>query len=53
MTVFNKENIEKDDLFNYENVQKLLKSNKDNKYDASYSILSLMAIRTWFKQFGK
>ena len=44
----NKENIEKEGIFNFINVQKLLKNNDENKYDASYSILSLMAIKSWY-----
>lgn len=52
-TTFNKENIEKEDIFNFINVQKLLKNNDENKYDASYSILSLMAIKSWYNQFGR
>lgn len=47
-----KENIEKRAIFDYDNVQKLIKDNKDGKIDASYSIWSLLAIESWLRQFS-
>lgn len=49
--MFQEKNVKKNDLFDYISVQQLLKNNEINKYDASYSILSLMAINSWYKQF--
>lgn len=48
-----KESIEKYGIFNYDEVQRLLKRNQNNNADYSYSIWSLLAIQSWFKQFIK
>ena len=46
-----KENIEAIGLFDYQNVKELIEDNKAGKIDASYTILSLLAIQSWYKQF--
>ena len=46
-----KENIEKIGLFEFEKVEKLIKDNKLGTIDASYTILSLLAIQSWYNQF--
>jgi len=38
-------------IFNVDAVQNLIEANQSNKIDASYSILSLMAIEKWFQKF--
>lgn len=48
---FNKDQTEKEGLFIYESVQELLRKTRQKKYDGSYTILSLMAIRSWYHQF--
>jgi asparagine synthase (glutamine-hydrolysing) len=47
----NKKTIEKRGVFEYESVRNLLENNKKGKIDASYSILCLMAIESWHRQF--
>ncbi|MCZ2100755.1 MAG: asparagine synthase (glutamine-hydrolyzing) [Chitinophagales bacterium] len=49
--VFTQEQIENDGVFDYNAVQNLIKDNQSNKIDASYTILGLLAIRSWFHQF--
>lgn len=44
-------NIEKSGLFNYSQLQKMIEQNKSGKINASYSVWSLMAIQSWWKQF--
>jgi asparagine synthase (glutamine-hydrolysing) len=39
------------DLFNYQNVKKMVKQNKNGQINASYSVWSLLAIQSWFDQF--
>ena len=39
--------LEKQGIFEYEEILKLIKENKDEKIDASYSIWSLLAIQSW------
>ena len=46
-----KELIEKRDIFEVKAVEKLIIDNKNGKIDASYSILCLMAIESWHRQF--
>jgi asparagine synthase (glutamine-hydrolysing) len=41
------------DIFNDNEIKKLLKNNQENKLDASYTILALMAIVSWYEQFVK
>ena len=43
--------IDKRGIFNYENVHKLIRDNKNGKIDASYSIWSLLSLESWFRQF--
>jgi len=46
-----KEWIEKRGIFEVEEVKMLIENNKKGKIDASYSILCLMAIESWHRQF--
>lgn len=46
-----KEHIEKRGLFDYTQIQKLIKDNKNGEIDASYSIWCLLAIESWCRQF--
>lgn len=39
-------------IFNKENVLQLMKQNEAGKIDASYTILSVLAITSWMKQFS-
>ena len=50
---FSTENIVNENIFNSENVAQLFTDNSSNKFDASYTILSLMSIRSWISQFTK
>jgi asparagine synthase (glutamine-hydrolysing) len=50
---FTKERIDSIGIFDYEKVQELIKSNSNNEYDASYSVLSLLSIDSWYNQFKK
>ena len=43
--------IEKDGIFNYQTVEKIIKDNNRNKTDYSYNILSLLSIQSWLNQF--
>lgn len=45
------ENLKKRGIFDADEVWKLIKDNKAGKIDASYSIWSLLAIDSWYKQF--
>lgn len=49
--IFTQEQIEHDGIFDYNAVNKLIKDNNTSKIDASYTVLSLMAIRSWYHQF--
>lgn len=40
-------------LFNIHSVQQLVKDNEIGKLDASYTVLSLLAISSWYNQFVK
>lgn len=44
--------LEKQGLFDYESVQKLIHENQIGKIDASYTIWSVLAISSWFNQFA-
>jgi asparagine synthase (glutamine-hydrolysing) len=39
-------------IFDYNNIKKLIKENKDGKIDASYPIWCLLAIESWMRQFA-
>lgn len=45
------EAIKKRGIFNYEEVRKLIEEDKQGKNDFSYSILSLLAIESWYRSF--
>ena len=46
-----KENIEKDGIYNYPVIEKMIMDNNRGKADYSYNILSLLSIQSWLKQF--
>ena len=46
-----KDNINKREFFNYDEVQRLLHNNEAEIIDASYSIWALLAIESWMQQF--
>ncbi|MBL0293420.1 MAG: asparagine synthetase B [Saprospiraceae bacterium] len=46
-------NIEKQGIFSYEAVANLIEDNQNGKIDASYTILSLLTIDSWIKQFER
>ena len=46
-----KENIEKDGIYNYPVIEKMITDNDRGKADYSYNILSLLSIQSWLKQF--
>ena len=48
---FSKESIGKRDIFDSHSIEKLIISNKLGKIDTSYTILSLLAIKSWMRQF--
>lgn len=50
-TTFSKENVNEEGIFNYDAVKALLNNNASNKYDGSYTILSLLSIRAWINQY--
>ncbi|MBC8046653.1 MAG: asparagine synthase (glutamine-hydrolyzing) [Fimbriimonadaceae bacterium] len=39
-------------IFQFDSVLKLIKDNKDAKIDASYTILTILAIQSWMEQFA-
>ena len=43
--------IEKDGIFNYQTIDKIINDNNRNKTDYSYNILSLLSIQSWLNQF--
>jgi asparagine synthase (glutamine-hydrolysing) len=47
----NKEQINQMGIFDYNEVEKLIQENKEGKVDGSYTILSLLTIVSWYKQF--
>ncbi len=46
-----KRNIEKRNIFDFEEIQKLINDNKKGTIDASYTIWSLLSIESWMQQF--
>ena len=46
-----KDNIEKQKIFDYNQVWNLITNNKKGKIDASYSIWAILAIDSWYRQF--
>jgi asparagine synthase (glutamine-hydrolysing) len=53
MNRLDKEHLEATGLFNMDNISKLIQNNLEGKTDGSYTILSLLSISSWLKQFGK
>lgn len=45
------EKLKKQGIFNPDEIHQMIKKNKMGKIDGSYSILSLLAIESWIKQF--
>ncbi len=45
------ENLLKISIFDNNEIQKLIKENQEGKLDNSYTILALLSIASWFKQF--
>ena len=45
------ENLNKFDLFEVEKIHQIIEDNKSGRLDASYPILSLLAIESWLRQF--
>jgi asparagine synthase (glutamine-hydrolysing) len=43
--------LEKSNIFDYKKIQQLIDNNRKGKIDASYTILSLLSIQSWLKQF--
>lgn len=50
-TTFSDTNCLKQNIFNCKNVRQLIDANQTGKVDASYSLLALLAIQSWNKQF--
>lgn len=48
----NKDVLEKQSLFNQQQVNQLIEANNNGTIDASYTIWSLLAIESWIKQFA-
>ena len=46
-----KENTEKRGIFNHNKIEELIKNNKLEKIDASYTIWALLAVESWIRQF--
>jgi hypothetical protein len=53
MNRLDKEHLEATGLFNMDNISTLIQNNIAGKTDGSYTILSLLSISSWLKQFGK
>lgn len=51
-TNFNDENLKQIGIFDKNEIQKLVKENQEGKIDVSYTILALLSITSWFKQFA-
>jgi asparagine synthase (glutamine-hydrolysing) len=49
---FSEANIDKNKIFDFKNIMEIINDNNNNKYDASYTILSLLAIDSWITQFS-
>jgi asparagine synthase (glutamine-hydrolysing) len=43
--------VEKDGIFNYQTIEKVITDNNSGKTDYSYNILSLLSIQSWLNQF--
>jgi asparagine synthase (glutamine-hydrolysing) len=50
-TYLSEESINSRGIFEYKAVQKLIKDTKEGKVDGTYSILALLSIETWLRQF--
>lgn len=50
-TRLSRENIIKQGVFNFEEIEKLIYNNKNGKIDASYNIWAILAINSWINQF--
>lgn len=48
---FSQKEVEADGLFDYETIRQMIDDNKSGKGDYSYGILSLLAVRSWYRQF--
>jgi asparagine synthase (glutamine-hydrolysing) len=53
MNRLDKEHLEATGLFNMDNISQLVKDNLEGKTDGSYTILSILSISSWLKQFVK
>jgi asparagine synthase (glutamine-hydrolysing) len=53
MNRLDKEHLEATGLFNMDKISQLVKDNLDGKTDGSYTILSILSISSWLKQFVK
>lgn len=49
--VLSKNNLQKRNIFDYKNVQKLIELDKSNKVDASYTLFSILCIEIWNQIF--
>ncbi len=45
------ENIIRRGIFNHKNIRQLIEDNKKGKIDVAYTIFTLLAIESWFRQF--
>ena len=46
------DNLDKTEIFSPNNVDRLIQKNSKNEVDASYTILAVLAIDSWFRQFN-
>jgi asparagine synthase (glutamine-hydrolysing) len=53
MNRLDKEHLEATGLFNMDKISQLVKDNLEGKKDGSYTILSILSISSWLKQFVK
>jgi asparagine synthase (glutamine-hydrolysing) len=53
MQRLDKDHLESTGLFNMDNISQLIKDNLEGKTDSSYTILSILSISSWLKQFVK
>ena len=49
--LLSKDNIENRGIFNYKEIDQLIKSNKEGTIDAGYTILTLICLELWFKEY--
>tara|TARA_Y100000768_G_scaffold302854_1_gene236754 strand:- start:16244 stop:18136 length:1893 start_codon:yes stop_codon:yes gene_type:complete len=49
-SMLSKQNIEKRNIFNYKEIQRLLYNNQKGMIDASYVIFSILCLEIWFQQ---